>query len=135
MKPTDHFKKVIETRLQEMAIADPLFAVSLVKEKKNIDDCITYILNSVQKSKCNGFTDDEIFSLAAHYYDEDNINVGNPIDCQVVINQVIELTDEEKEKARKEAYDHVIAQERERLLKKVAPKPATMTQTEQPTLF
>ena len=31
-------------------------------------------------------TDDEVWSLAIHYYDEDNIDVGKPISCGVVVN-------------------------------------------------
>ena len=42
---------------------------SCAKEHKNLDDCITFILNYVQQSGCNGFTDAEIYSLAVHYYD------------------------------------------------------------------
>ena len=34
-------------------------------------------------------TDDEVWSLAIHYYDEDNIDVGNPISCGVVVNHVL----------------------------------------------
>ncbi|MCW0484044.1 PcfK-like family protein [Gaoshiqia sediminis] len=90
MKSTDNFKKVIEAHLQHRASMDPLFAVTLKKENKNIDDCITYILNTVHKSGCNGFTDDEVFGMAAHYYDEDNIEVGKPINARVVVNHKVE---------------------------------------------
>ena len=79
------------------------FAVSYAKENKNLDDCITFILNQVKASGCCGMTDDEVWSLAIHYYDEDNIDVGNPISCGVVVNHKVELTEEEKAQARKEA--------------------------------
>ena len=77
--------------------------INYCKEGKNIDDCITYILNEVKKSGCNGFADDEIFSMALHYYDEDNIDVGNPVSCHVVVNHAVELTEEEKQEARNKA--------------------------------
>ena len=38
-----------------------------------------------------------------HYYDEEDIDVGNPMTCQVVVNHTIVLTEEEKAEARKEA--------------------------------
>jgi hypothetical protein len=41
--------------------------------------------------------------MAVHYYDEDNIEAGKNFDCQVVINHTVELTEEEKEQARKDA--------------------------------
>ncbi|WP_313374300.1 PcfK-like family protein [Chishuiella sp.] len=87
MKGTDNFKKVIQKQLFIIAGKDELFAKSLLKENKNIDDCITYILNQVKESGCNGFADDEIFNMAIHYYDEENINIGKPISGQVVVNQ------------------------------------------------
>ena len=42
-----------------------------------------------------------------HYYDETNIEIGNPINCQVVVNHTIELTAEEKEQARQNAIKRV----------------------------
>ena len=37
---------------------DELFAAKYDNPDKNIDDCVTYILNWVQKSGCNGFCED-----------------------------------------------------------------------------
>lgn len=105
MKGTEHFKATIAEYLNQRAATDPLFAPNLKRETKNIDDCITYILNQVKASGCNGFSDDEIYSMAVHYYDEDNIEIGKPIDCQVAVNHVVELSDEEKEEARQEAIN------------------------------
>jgi len=87
MKSTTNFKNIIEAKLQEIASNDPLFAVSLQKENKNIDDCITYILNQVKNSGCNAFEDDEIYNMGIHYYDEDNLEVGKAIQCNIVTNQ------------------------------------------------
>jgi hypothetical protein len=107
MKSTEIFKRTIQNYLEQQAANDKLFAASYSKPQKNIDDCITYILNTVQKSGCNGFADDEIYGMAIHYYTEDNINVGNPVNCNVVVNHTVELTVEEKEEARKEAMQRV----------------------------
>ena len=60
-------------------------------------------MNEVQKSGCNGLDDDEVFSMAVHYYDEADIEIGKPIECKVVVNHHMELTDEEKAQARQEA--------------------------------
>jgi hypothetical protein len=103
MKSTEHFKNTIQSYLDKRADEDALFALSYDKEDKNIDDCITYIFHTVQKSGCNGFTDDEIYSMAVHYYDEDHIEVGKKFDCRVVVNHTVELTEEEKEQARQQA--------------------------------
>ncbi len=98
---TEHFKQTIKSYLDGRAQADELFAARYTNPKKNIDDCCTYIMNQVQRSGCNGFTDDEVYSMAVHYYDEDDIDVGKPINCQVVVNHTVELTAEEKEQARR----------------------------------
>ncbi len=85
MKGTDHFKRTIQMYLEQRAEEDALFAKNYRNPAKNIDDCVTYILNYVQKSGCNGFTDGEIFGQAIHYYDENEIEVGKPMNCQVVV--------------------------------------------------
>ena len=76
MKGTDHFKRTIQMHLEQRAAEDALFAKNYRNPAKNIDDCVTYILNYVQRSGCNGFTDGEIFGQAVHYYDENEIEVG-----------------------------------------------------------
>lgn len=88
MKTTDHFKEVIKDHLTSKAQADEQFKAKFESPKKNIDDCIKYILNTVQKSGCNGFTDAEVFGMASHYYDEEKIDVGKDISASVVVNHV-----------------------------------------------
>ena len=73
MKGTDHFKKTIQMYLEQRAEEDQLFAKSFSNPAKNIDDCVTYILNYVKNSDCNGFTDGEIFGQAIHYYPHSKI--------------------------------------------------------------
>ena len=106
-KATDYFKLTINSYLEQRAQTDELFAPRYADPKKNIDDCITYILNYVQQSGICGFSDDEIYSLALHYYDEESIEVGKPINCNVVVNHTIILTDEEKAEARQRAIQKV----------------------------
>ena len=105
MNGTDQFTRTIAEYLNQRAMTDPLFAPNLMKPNKNIEECITYILNEVQKSGCNGFEDDEIYSMAVHYYDEDDLEVGNAIPCNVVVNHTIVLTDEEKAEELRKLQD------------------------------
>lgn len=105
MKSTDHFKDTIKAYLDKRSNEDAQFALAYAKENKNIDDCITYILNSVQQSGCNGFADDEIFGMAVHYYDEDNIDIGKPISSKVIVNHPVEITQDEKDEAKKQAIE------------------------------
>lgn len=135
MKSTEHFKRTIQAYLQQRASEDRLFAESYRKEGKNIDDCITYILNEVQRSGCNGFTDGEIYSMAVHYYDEDDIEVGNPVSCQVGVNHIVELTEEEKAEARQRAVEQYQQAELRRMQERHK-RPAAKQETQvQPNLF
>jgi len=101
MKATDAFTDTIKAYLDNRASSDALFSVTYKKEKKNIADCVTYILNEVKKSGNNGFTDDEIFGMAVHYYDEDNIVIGDKaVNANVVVNHKV---DKPKTEAPKKA--------------------------------
>ena len=123
MKVSTHFQTEIQSYLEQRAEYDELFARSYRNPLKNIEDCITYILNYVQKSGCNGFSDDEIFGQAVHYYDETDIEVGKPIDCKVIVNHHVELTEKEKTEARKEAIKRAENEAYSRMTKrKTAPK-------------
>lgn len=45
-----------------------------------------------------------IESFDKHYYDEEDIDAGKPITCQVVVNHTIVLTEEEKAQARQKLF-------------------------------
>ena len=137
MKGTMAFQDTIRTYLDNMAKSDVLFAVKYANPSKSMDDCVTYILNQVQKSGCNGFEDDEIFGMAVHYYDEEEIEVGKPINCQVVVNHTVELTEEEKEQARQDAINKLRDEEMKKMRKPIQPKKTAekKNQVEQPSLF
>ena len=72
-----------------------------------------------------------------HYYDEDDIEVGKAISCQVAVNHVVELTEEEKAEARQEAIKQYQREE----LAKLQSRNARVKKTEniatqvQPSLF
>lgn len=117
MKSTEHFKHTIETYLRDRAETDELFAVSFSNPDKTIEQCITYILNCVQKSGCNGFADEEIYSMAVHFWDEPDIEIGSPINCNVIVNHTVELSAEEKEQARQNAIKRAENEFHERMTK------------------
>ena len=90
MKASDPFKTVISEHLQSVAATDQLFAITLKKKNKTIDECINYILKTVKDSGSCGFPDDEIFQMAVHYYDEDDITAKDAIKARVVINRAVD---------------------------------------------
>lgn len=137
MKATEHFKQTIKAYLDERAKNDELFAVSYAKENKNMDDCVTFILNQVKRSKCMGLTDEEVYSLAVHFFDEDDIEIGNSIACNVIVNHTVELTEEEKVQARQDALKEYQAEQLRKMQKRTnKPKtPKAQPEITTPSLF
>lgn len=140
MKVSEALKRTIKSYLDKRAEEDNLFAQSYAKPGKNIDECCNFILQQVQKSGCNGFEDDEIFGMAVHYYDEDNIKDIKPVNARVVVNHIVALTEEEKKEAHEEAVKKYEANElkkiedaRKKRLEKKAEK--ATKQEVQPSLF
>lgn len=115
MKGTEVFKQTISSYLTKRANEDELFAESYKKENKSIDECINYIFGEVQKSGCNGFADEEIYGMAVHYYDEDDIKDVKENSCDVVVNHKVELTKEDKISIQKKATQDYYEQELKRL--------------------
>ena len=139
MKGSERFKQRIQTYLEELSEVDERFAAKFWNPKKNIDDCITYILNCVRQSECAGFDDDEIFSMAVHYFDEEDIDIGKPLQCDVRIDHVVELTEEEKAQARQAAMQRAEREAYANLMQPKKKKPATQPEpaekVEQASLF
>ena len=138
MKGTQAFQDTIAQYLMARAQNDPLVAVRLANPSKSVEDCVTYIINQVQKSGCNGFADDEIFGMAVHYWEESEIEVGNPINCKVVVNHTVELTEREKGQARQDAINKLRDEEMAKMRRpKTSEKKTTENnpQIAQPSLF
>lgn len=92
-------KDAIKAYLDKRAQEDTLFAASYAKPNKSIDECFDYILGEVRKKGSAVYmTDEAVFGMAVHYYDEDNIKVSKlPKNESVKVNpSATELTDEEK---------------------------------------
>lgn len=73
-----------------------------------------------------------------HYYDENEIEVGKPIQCQIAVNHVVELTAEEKAEARQNAirqYQDGLMREMQNRNKPRTATKATVQEVQQPSLF
>ena len=109
-KELNQFEKTIQTYLERMAKEDEAFGLQYEKalaEGKTIGECCNYIYEQVQESGRMGFDDDEIYGMAVHFYDEDDIKpTGKKFaPGKVIVNHAIELSEEEKAKLRKEAEE------------------------------
>lgn len=112
------FKQSICDFLRERCRREPEFVEKVKNPKKNIDKCLDYIIGEVKQSGRSGFADDEIFALAVHYYDESDENLSQHkhiASVKVVVNREMPFTEEEKAKAREQAYNELVSKEKNRL--------------------
>lgn len=101
----NNFQNTIKAYLDKRAEEDSLFTVVYAKENKNIDECCAYIMSEAQKSsfgiskgvKCAPMSKDEVFSLAVHYYDEDDIKVDKLSNVQSTVKTSSPKTEVKKE--------------------------------------
>ena len=138
MKGTDHFKEVIKNYLDNRAKENELFRAKYETTERTIDDVVTYILNEVKQSGCCGFADEEIYSMAVHVIDEPALEIGKPINCDVVVNRHIDLTEEEKAEQKALALKRYQEEELRKLQVRHSKPRASMpkeTIQPQPSLF
>ena len=119
MKATEAFAKTIGAYIEREKQADSLFAKCVDDQPtKTVQGCVNYILKEVKKSGIAGWTDAEIFGMAKHFFDEKELNYPGAISARVIVNHHVELSDEEKAKAKEKALKDFEQAERERLEKK-----------------
>ena len=116
------FERAVKAFLDDKAAKDPAFAEKYRSGKKSIEDCCKFIIAEVGKS-CKGkeaaCTDEYVYGLAMHYYDEENIRVpANAPACRVVVPGSVELSEEDKKEAREEAMRRLKEQEVQEQLRK-----------------
>ena len=72
-----------------------------------------------------------------HYYDENEIEVGNPPQCRIISNVHTDLTEEEKKEARQKAIEQYQQAELRKMQDRNKPKakPAEKVTNVQPSLF
>lgn len=141
MKSSQDFKKAIQAYLDLRAKTDKLFAVSYAKTNKNLDECCNYILGEAKKrGNAVAMTDEEVYGMAVHYYDEDDIKINKlPANARTSVSvpasKAVELTQEDKEKARQEAIKRLAEEQQALLRKKPARAKKEVTEVQQMSLF
>lgn len=137
MRASNGFKETILNYLTIRANTDDQFREKFENKKKNIDECVNFILNTVKESGCSGFDDEEIYGMAVHYYDEEDIpkNYLKKIGGTVVVNHKPELTEKQKADLEKKAKDDYYQECLKRQREQMKPKVRKTVEVEQPSLF
>lgn len=74
--------------------------------------------------------------MAVHFYDEDTIEIGEPMNnAHVVVNHFVELTEEEKQQARKDAIQQLQNEEYNKMKQSATKKAPKQANISQPSLF
>lgn len=116
--------------LKRFAERDETFKKKLENEKKSISECCDFIASEVNRMGVCGLTDAEVFGLAVHYYDEEDVKIElNNMQYHAVANQPIELTDDEKAEAKKKALEDYQRQMYNEYLSKNKKKETTKKET------
>ena len=131
MKGSELFNQRIKDYLDRRAFTDPEFAARYANPKKSVEECCRYILGEVSASDQQGYDDEEIFGMAVHYYDEENVTIRENNVDRVVTNRHVELTEEEKAEARKQAIAEYQKQVVEGMKHKPEPKPKDKKQDQE----
>lgn len=142
MSKQNPLKEAIQSYLDERAKADELFAVAYKKKKKSIDECCTYIMGEAKKrGNAVCMSDEEVFGLAVHYYDEDDIKVNKlPSNVRASASTTtsakpVKLTEEDEKKAREEAIKRLTEEQHALLRKKPIRAKKEVIEVQQMSLF
>lgn len=135
------FADAIKSYLDSRASEDKMFAESYANPKKSIGECCDYIVSEVKRQNRTAMTDDEVYGLAVHYYDEADpgkIDKGAASRAKVVVP---ELKEKDREQLRAEAISEYKTacinelKEKERKIRELAANRCKEDKMEQPTLF
>lgn len=111
------FKNAVKGYLDKRAADDELFAVKYANPEKSLDDCLNYIVECAYKAKVKGYADEDVYNMAMHYYEEDDLKKVPYIPCNVIINHAVELTEEEIAKVKEDAMNKAMTEAQKALTK------------------
>lgn len=99
------FEDAIKTYLDKLSKTDELFAKTYSKKGKNIKECCNYIMGEAKKAAKGGtsiaLSGEEVYALAIHYYDEDDISAPDEVAGEVVAPAKTEKPSKPKTSKRK----------------------------------
>lgn len=106
----NEFELAIKSHLDKVASEDPAFAekyrTKCEVEQDSIEKCCNYIISEVKKLKRQAMTNAEVFGMAMHFFDENISFEDEAPKCNVVVSHEM-LSDEDKERIRRQAQEEV----------------------------
>lgn len=136
-------KTVIKNYLDNRARTDELFAAKYANPKKSIDECCKYITGEAYAKAENGcavISDEEVYGMAVHYYDEEDIKIRKAPNARTAkTNAEPELTKEQQEalrlQAEKEYKAQILAEYKQKEIERKAKAREKKLQPQMASLF
>jgi len=125
------FEEAIKKYLDQRAAEDPQFAEKYANPKKTVAECCKFIVGEAFAKKENNISclpDAEVYGLAVHYYDEDDIKIkAVPSGVRTVSKAPAEksapvLSDDDRKRMHDEALAEYKAKERAEIQAKAKEK-------------
>ena len=116
---TKYFEQAISRWLDKEKANDEMFADQVKASGKTVEGCCNYIIQRVRESKQCGYSDDEIYGMARHFFDEDSEKDPGKQDVQrIVVSGHIELSESEKAELKRQAEKEYLRQLQEEAKKR-----------------
>ena len=106
MKSNDTAIAVMQQMLQERCIAEPSFAIKMANPSKSMEGAVNYLCSQIQKSGLCVVDDTTVMNLLVHYFDENEIEEGGKVNCNIVVGKP-ELSEEDKANLKRTGYGAV----------------------------
>ena len=112
---TKLFEQRIREWLTQARKEDATFDKKVAESKKDVQGCCNYILSEVRKAKQCGYDDAEIYGMARHYFDEEDIKDPGKQNVQrIVVTGHIDLSEAEKAEAMEAAKSQYLRELKEK---------------------
>ena len=112
---------VMQQMLQERCIAEPTFAIKMANPNKSMEGAINYLCSQIQKSGLCCVDDTTVMNLLVHYFDENEIEEGGKVNCNIVVSKP-KLSDEDKAELKEQAMEQYKQEQLRELRRQSQPK-------------
>lgn len=121
MKSNNAAIAAMQQMLQERCIAEPTFAIKMANPNKSMEGAINHLCRTIQKSGLCVVDDMTVENILVDYFDEDNIEDGGKVNCNIVVSKP-ELSEEDKAELKEQAMEQYNEEQLRALRRQSQPK-------------
>lgn len=121
----------MQQMLQERCIAEHMFAIKMANPSKSMEGAVNYLCSQIQKSGMCCVDDTTVMNILVHYFDENEIEEGGKVNCNIVVSKP-ELSEEEKAELKEQAMEQYRKEQLREIRRQSAPKAQSKPTTTAP---